>query len=410
MTLEQLQAVLLEANENVKKLLTDQQKELKDLGVESAQTKRDLLTAQAAVKELTDQITEMEQKRIADSAKLNRLGYAPPEAPKSMGRQFVESDAYKAFAGNSGAVKSDGATVKRETKATLTTGSISGSLTTSLSGTTVIPGIIADPERQVHLRNLFGTPQTTDGLIQYVVETGFTNLAAVVEESGDKPESALSFEVKQETVKTLAHWVPATRQLIDDNAALANHIDTRLTYGLRLKEESQMLYGDGTSDQLRGIKLCTGVQPYAWSSGEVGDNKADAIRRAMTLAEIAEYPVDGIILNPTDWEDIELLKDENGRYIREGVTVEGGVTRLWGKVLVITTAINSGEFCLGAFTLGAELYVREDVVIRISDSHEGNFIKNVLVILGEERVGMVITRPEAFVWGTFDNTPAESGS
>jgi len=38
--------------------------------------------------------------------------------------------------------------------------------------------------------------------------------------------------------------------------------------------------------------------------------------------------------------------------------------------------------------------------------HEADFINNLVTVLAEERLGLAVRRPEAFVAGTFDNAPA----
>ena len=57
-----------------------------------------------------------------------------------------------------------------------------------------------------------------------------------------------------------------------------------------------------------------------------------------------------------------------------------------------------GVFLLGALMTG---YVadREDAIIRISESHADFFVRNLVVILAEERSTLVIERPTAIITG-----------
>ena len=206
-------------------------------------------------------------------------------------------------------------------------------------------------------------------------------------------------------MKTIAHWLPVTRQILADAQGLQGYIDSRLIYGLKLAEDQQLLYGDGLNQNIQGIMTCPGVQEYKWSEGRAGDNKLDAIRRAMTLARLAQYPVTGIVLNPKDWEDIELLKGEDGHYI--WINVNSGGQQLLFKVPVVdSSAIEEGDFLTGAFAMATNLWDREQASIQVSDSHEDFFTKNLLAIRAEERLTQTIYRPEAFVKGSFDNAPA----
>jgi len=269
------------------------------------------------------------------------------------------------------------------------------------------PLIIAPPERVMRIRDLLTVMPTTTNAIDYVEETGFTNAAAPVKVTAKKPQSKLEFELKTEAVKTVAHWIPVSRQVLADVVAIRGYVDTRLVYGLKLTEEAQLLYGNGVSPNLSGIMVNAGIQSYSWSSGTVGDTKLDCIRRAKTLARVAEYPVTGLVLNPNDWEDIELLKGSDEHYIWIVVT-EGGVPRLFRTPVVDTTAIVSGEALIGAFALGAYLWDRELATVRISEHHEDFFIKNLVCVLAEERLALTTFRPQAFVKISFDSEPVES--
>jgi len=277
------------------------------------------------------------------------------------------------------------------------------------------PEIIASPDRPMTLRQLLATSTTTSNAIEYVEEVGFENNveeegfennASVVPETQDKPQSELSFYLKTESVKTIAHWIPASRQILADAPQLRGYVDQRLIYGLNLAEEQEILYGTGGAN-LQGIMTHQAIQNYQWSQGQPGDTKIDAIRRAITLARVAEYPVTGIVLHPKDWEEIELAKGSDGRYIWVSVT-EGGQSRLWRVPVVDTTAIQVGECLLGAFRMGAMLWDREQTTIRVAEQHEDFFVKNMVAILAEERIALTIFRPQAFVAVKFNQAPQQS--
>jgi HK97 family phage major capsid protein len=54
-------------------------------------------------------------------------------------------------------------------------------------------------------------------------------------------------------VTTIAHYVLATKQILDDVPQLQSYIDGRLRYGLMYVEEGQLLNGGGTGTDLNGI-------------------------------------------------------------------------------------------------------------------------------------------------------------
>lgn len=221
-----------------------------------------------------------------------------------------------------------------------------------------------------------------------------------------KPLAGITYDLQTESVKTLAHGTPASRQILADARQLRARIDDRLRYGLKQNEEEHILYGDGTSKMLSGILTDADRQTYSWSTGATGDSKIDALRRAMTLARLAEYPVDGIVMHPSDWEDVVLAKGSNGHYIWANVVSTSGVAQMWAVPVVETTAIRSGTALVGAFGLGATLYDREQATIRVAEEHSDYFMRNMVMILAEERLALTVERPEAFVHVTFDSAPA----
>src|SRR5690606_17366830 len=95
---------------------------------------------------------------------------------------------------------------------------------------TRVPGIIPqNPDFPLLVANLLDR-QTSDGTtLEYMRDTSGPqstwNKAAVVAEGGDKPMSGpFSFDLITTTLKTVAHWVPITRQAADDNGQLMGYI------------------------------------------------------------------------------------------------------------------------------------------------------------------------------------------
>lgn len=219
-----------------------------------------------------------------------------------------------------------------------------------------------------------------------------------------KPAMNLEFEPKQAAIKTLAHWVPVTKQALDDIDMLRSYIEDRLISGLKKTEEYQILYGKGGSEELDGVVNNANIRDYKWSDGGDCDTKLDAIRRAITLASHSGVQPDLVALSIDDWEDVELAKGQDGHYIYADV-VDGTERRRWGLRVFTSPYIPAGEAVVGAFREGMTLWDREDISIAITDSHDNYFIRNMYAIRAEERIGLSIERPEAFVLVEFDEAP-----
>ena len=341
------------------------------------------------------------------------------QARKSLGEAFLDSPEFKSLmqsgSANMPAPYKSGNDVysQKDLYSALPTG------TPGSFGTIQRDAIVVPPMRTKRVRDLFPTRTTTAAVIEYFRMTGFVNNAAAVSErSGTpanftaKPQSSFTFVGEQAPVRTLAHWEAAHRNVLADEPQLRSIIDNELMYGLRLQEDSQILNGDGTGENLTGVLQTSGIQTYDWSDGAysstagLSDTKADAIRRAATLSFLAYYEPTGVVLHPNDWEDIELTKDGNGAYVVAVSVAMGGEQKLWRIPVVDTPAIAEGTALVGAFGTGAQLYDREQASIRISEQHADFFVRNAIVILAEQRLALAVKRPESFVKVSFNSAPA----
>lgn len=263
-----------------------------------------------------------------------------------------------------------------------------------------VPGWITPPNRTLRVRNLLNAGRTTSNAVDFVQETGFANNAEAVAEGDTKPESSLEFTLHTAPVRTIAHWIQASKQVLEDIPQLEGYIDTRLRYGLALVEEEQLLSGDGTGHNLLG--LIPQATPFNLARRKTGDTRMDVIRRAMTQLRISEYQPDAIVLHPTDWEDIELTKNSFGQYLRANPGTLLPPT-LWGLPVLDSTSLAPGEFMVGAFGMAAQIWDRDDATVEISTEDRDNFIKNMVTIRAEMRLALVVYRPESFIFGDFSD-------
>lgn len=335
---------------------------------------------------------------------------------KSLGQAFIESSEFKALrGGQAGATMQAPFVVKTNSLGEYNVKDVYTALpsgTPGSFGTVERDPIVIPPQRKRRVRDLFPVRTTNSNVIEYFRMTGFTNNASVVPERisgpafGDKPHSTFTFQGYQSAVRTIAHWEAAHRNVLADEPQLRSIIDNELLYGLRLQEDAQILSGTGTGEDLEGVLNTSGIQTYSWSSGVVGDNQADAVRRAATLAFLAYYEPTGVVMHPNDWEDIELTKNDQGTYLMAVSIQQGAEARIWRLPVIDTPAIAEGTVLVGAFGTGAQLYDRETASIRISEQHSDFFVRNAIVILAEQRLALAVKRPEAFVKVTLDSAPS----
>lgn len=389
--LEALARDLKAAADDVKKSAETTNTELKNLGKVTEDTKKAADEALIKHNEISARMTELEQKMVR--------GPGGPERRKSIGEMVTDHEDLKHF------IKSGG-----KGRVSIAVKAIISALTTDADGSAGdlivpqrVPGIVAPPQRRMTIRDLITPGNTSSNAIQYVKETGFTNNAATVSETSGaaKPQSEIKFDIVTAPVATIAHWVLATKQILDDVPMLQSYIDGRLRYGLAFVEEAQLLMGSGTGTNLNGIY--TQASAYAAPvTLPAPVTKIDIIRLAMLQAFLAEYPPNGVVLHPTDWATIELTKDTTGRHII-GNPQNQAEPRLWRLPVVETQAMTVDKFLTGAFNLGAQVFDREDANVEISTEDSDNFRKNLVTVRAEERLALATYRPEAFIKGDFSD-------
>jgi HK97 family phage major capsid protein len=344
----------------------------------------------------------IEQKMTAPNGGLGRYG----DGGESIGALVANSDGYKALARGA---RSTGA---------ISVGNFHKTAIVNATGQNQplvqdyrVPGIIAPGQRRLTIRDLLPSFPCPSNLVQFVRESATTNAAAPQTggspNSGEnvaKAESAMTFTLANAAVQTLAHWIPASRQILDDAVSLQLYLNQRLLYLLKLEEEIELLNGDGSGNNLSG--LIANATAYDTSLTTVAsDTFIDVLAHAIAqVQDGSDFEATGIVVNNLDWSSISLIKTtgtaSSGEYVYSDPHSATG-PRLWGLPVVPTKSLARGQFLVGAFNLAAAIWDRNDATVEISREHSDFFIKNMCALLAEERLCLTVFRPLALVTGGF---------
>lgn len=356
---------------------------LKSAGAESKSAVEAAEKAAKELKAMGDRLLEIEQKQAEGIKK----GY---EAPKSLGDSFVTSEEFKAF------VEGRTSKARLEIKNTIT--GQSGSPAAN-SDTIVAPqrqsGIVSGAFRTLRIRDVLPFGTTSSNLVEYTRELAFTNNAAETAEAATKPETALTFELVSAPVKTIAHWLKLSKQVMDDAPALASYVDTRLRYGVELRIDQQLLNGNGSGQNIGGL---TKVGNHTAFTPVSGDNAIDSINRAIYAVAAADYNATAIIINPADWGAIERTKTTDKAYVFGAP--QSLAPTLWGLPVVATNTMQSGKFMVGAMDVAAQVWNRQGVTVEMSEADDTNFQKNLVTVRAEARLALAIYRPASIQYGS----------
>lgn len=355
--------------------------ELKATGKVAADTASALEGLGNQQRELADRLLSLEQRGVD-------VNGGSEEQP-GWGKQFTKSDAYAEFA--------DGRTQKTRVEVKNT---VVGSDATVAPDRK--PGVVPGAFQPLTLESFLPSVPTSSNAIEFTKESTFVNNAAEVAEGTAKPESDITFALVQMPVSTVAHWVRISRQLADDNAALAAYIDLRMRYGVNRKVETQLVSGNGTAPNISGILDAGNFTAHGYAGADLGPTLAMLvlIRKMIADCHNAGYPADAILLNPTDFAaiDIELFTTAAGQ-TRFSVD-SNGTPRLFGKPVIESVGMTADQVAVGSFAQGCMIHDREGVIVEMSESDADNFTNNLITLRAERRLALATEVPAAIRAGT----------
>ena len=311
-----------------------------------------------------------------------------------------------------------------------------------------IPGIVDLRFYPNVIASLFPNMPVDSPVVSYVKESSWTNNAAPVNEGATKPTSTNAVTRLTEQLGKIANLARVTDEMIQDAPYFWALVQQRLAQGVVRQEEVQLLAGEGypgvngllnrttgfTKPQT--ITAVTNLQVPAASTPGMGttNNTVDSVTPgreivgvgsgvAPTGVAIAEgilaaltdirvrqfFEPDAIVLNPSDWTTVRLAKDDNGQYLggsffgsdygNANTTPDaniGGGFSLWGKRVVATPALPAGYILVGAFGAGGQVLRKGGLQVDLTNTNGTDFEQNLWTARAEERVALLVDRPEVF--------------
>ena len=285
-------------------------------------------------------------------------------------------------------------------------------------------GIVGLPVRALTILDLITVGRTDSDLVEFVRQTSRPTGADTVPEAttltagtnyelSRKPQSSIAFEVVNTAVKTLAHWIPATRRALADAGQLRTLIEQGLEYGLNEEVEDQVLNGGGTGEDLLGIYNTSDIVEYTrglYGAGATDDeSRLDALHKTLTLVRLQNIEPTAFGMHTNDWQDVRLEKDANGQYMLGPANAQVADT-VWGLPVAKSAAFTEGLSVCAHWALGAALWLREGISFYVTDSNRDWFEQNILAILAEMRVAFGVTQPRAFAVTDLDGTDGTGGT
>jgi HK97 family phage major capsid protein len=254
------------------------------------------------------------------------------------------------------------------------------------------------------LRDLISVRTTGSDTVEWVRQTQQVSEAEPVPEAnvkevtgatgeitGTKPQGAMHFERVSTTVKTIAVWVGVTKRALADAGQIRGIINQELREDLADELENQLFNGDGIGENFLGLANQPGTLQQAF-----GVDILTTTRRAITTLLVTGRQVPTAwTFNPLNWETVELIQDNDGRYYHNGPLNQGPM-RLWGVPVVQSFHQAAGSAWLANWRK-AVLWDREQSTISATDSHDDWFVRNLVAVLAEMRAAFGLIRSSGFI-------------
>jgi HK97 family phage major capsid protein len=283
----------------------------------------------------------------------------------------------------------------------------------SFESTTVVPydyqpGIVYDPLNPYRVRDLITPGTTNSNVVSFIQEYAYTEAADMTAEGAEYKQEDFDLKMLSETVRKLTSYVIISEEMLEDVVGLMSYINARLPEKLKVKEDQQLLYGAGIGYEITGLTV--GAADYSGNLADSNISRIDVLVDACRQVRTKEYRATAILIHPTDATLIKLTKDDNGNYIHPWIFMPSGQITLDGIPVIVSTAINEGDFLVGDFKLGAQVFDRRQLSLELSYENEDNFTKGMVTVRLSERLTLCIYRPNAFVYGSFAAALAEGSA
>lgn len=265
-------------------------------------------------------------------------------------------------------------------------------------------GVVTDPRSVINIRPLFGTMAVEGSSYEFVRYGYRTTLTATgpafTAEGNKKPEANYGGSIIAGTVKTLPVWTKLTEQMIADNANIVQVINDDLPYQLDKVIDYQILRGDGTGVNLKGLNQSGNYTDYlngvVWGNTDTVIDLVLTVKGKMEAAGIRNLI---LVLNSEDWTKVLKSKNVNKDYLIPGI-VDIPTQRIWGVPVVLNENVESGKFYMGNFAEAGKIIERSGLQIEMARSDD-DFERNLMTLRVERRLDFVVMQPKAVCYGDF---------
>lgn len=275
----------------------------------------------------------------------------------------------------------------------------------------VVPGITTQPYEETHMRDILPVGSTTSNIIRFIRDNGGEGAPGMTAESGTKPQMDRDLQIYDAPVRKIATYMRLPEEMIEDIPYLQSFLTNIGMEEVMIVEDAQILYGDGTGQNLTGLFNTANSTLFNPGDSVVQDaNEFDVIRAARKQLRVAKLggPLVAVV-SPEDYFNMTSQKDTTNNYLFLGggngialanPNAQNGALNIGGVTIQEHTAVVAGDFLVFQ-PRAASIYDRAGTTIRFYDQDQDNAIKNLITIVIEKRLALAVYRPAGIIRGKF---------
>tara|TARA_R100001510_G_scaffold57575_1_gene66241 strand:+ start:26 stop:1243 length:1218 start_codon:yes stop_codon:yes gene_type:complete len=271
------------------------------------------------------------------------------------------------------------------------------------TGVERVDGIKRDPSNVTNMMGIIPVGSTSSNVIRYVKESAYTDNAANVAEGSAPTDSEFQLTAEDAVVQKTSAVMTISQEMLDDTPALSSYLSQRLPAKINTVIDDQLIGGSGSSPNLLG--LMNGGTTFAaggFANAIESAQELDVLYVAMNQLALSNYAANGIVLNPTDFHKIALLKDTTNEYLRGNSLVSAdGFFRINGVPVYMNNKMAAGNFVVADFSQASQVWQREGLRVDFGYENNDNFDKYLVSVRGIARIAHSIYLPKGIVKGAF---------
>lgn len=207
-----------------------------------------------------------------------------------------------------------------------------------------------------------------------------------------------------------------SEEMMEDLPYVVSDINEENGYAMDVELEDQVLNGDGTGDNVKGIMLR--IPGDSAVGADDPRTVPDRIFHAkMMVFTNTGFQADGLVISPDDYEVLRTMKNADGDYYGggfflpsyEGTGVMYVANTPWGLPTVVTPAVAAGECLVGAFRMSVKFLAKGGRKFKTTNSDASKFAQDMTTNKITQRFGLQMKYPYGVVKVSTSSTTGGTG-